>query len=129
MGAHVRDPAHRGLGTATGGAAAALTHLGTSAIPAIAASTSVLKTDDQWAVLEAVLSEMGPAEAVKALEATVKEWPDGTAGRRQTLIEHLKAVTPSGLAAAAAGRGREPPKKPDAVAAKVREILDTSTGR
>ena len=65
-------------------AAAALTQLGPAAVPAIAASTAVLKTDDQWATLEAVLAAMGAADALKALEASVKEWPEGTAGRRRS---------------------------------------------
>ncbi len=106
-------------------AAAALVRLGPEAIPAIGAETHLLKTDDQWATLEAVLAGMGPAEALKALEASVKEWPEGTAGRRQTLIDHLTLAVKARTHAPAAASEAPPPLRPEQVAAKVRAILDS----
>ncbi len=92
-------------------AAAALARLGPAAVPAVVSAASALKTDEHWAALEKALVGMGAAEALKELEKVDGNWPGSATGRKRILIEHLRATVTAGT--------------PDAIAAKVRAILET----
>ena len=109
------------------GAAAALARLGPAAVPAIASSVSVLKTDEQWAALETALVGMGAAEALKELEKVQRDWPAAAAARKKTLMDHLKAAAIAPAAPGPVG-GKAPPPSPPDVTTQVKSILDTFDG-